>query len=164
MHQPSRASNEGAPAGMRRAAVKAKFFERTSKPNNHAQWLQSATALRSDDIVAVGRSLAKDSKALARSGCIGISRPLPFLAALSRSSITVPSCPCGFRSMSHDSADISQARRPAFADSSTIARFLTGWRVRRTKRRSTSRSVLDSIFACRPAIALSQIDMLKYRT
>ena len=61
--------------------------------------------------------------------CIGISRPLPFFAAWSRSSIAMLIAPLGSSTMSHVKLAISPARSPAFADSSTMTRFRLGLRV-----------------------------------
>jgi hypothetical protein len=71
-----------------------------------------------------------------RSGCNGITRPLLFLATQSLSSTVALTRPEGSRTMSQVRFAISPARRPALADSNTIARFRRGFRARQAKRRS----------------------------
>src|ERR1039457_4231089 len=61
------------------------------------------------------------ASASARAAWTGINRPLFFLAAQVRSSMTAP--------MSHVSFAISPARRPALTDSNTMIRFRAGLRV-----------------------------------
>ena len=73
----------------------------------------------------------------------GINRPLPFLVAISRSSITVPISPVGPTTMSQVRLAISPARRPALAANKTITRLRRGCRVQLAK---------ASIFACLPGI------------
>src|SRR6476646_5292426 len=74
-------------------------------------------------------SIIHDPRAVARSPCRGIVRPLFFLAAQSRSSITAESWPLGSRTISHVSLAISPARRPAFTDKRTVTRLREGYRV-----------------------------------
>ena len=74
-------------------------------------------------------------RAARKVGLMGISRPLFFLAAQSRSSMTSPISPVGSRTMSQVSLAISPARSPALTDSSTISLSRMGLRVLQAKNR-----------------------------
>lgn len=87
-----------------------------------------------------------------KSGCSGIMRPLPLFAERSRNSTTAPMAPFGSLTISHVRCAIWPARRPAFADRSTMILFRRGCRVVSAK---ASRSLIfssDRILACLPGI------------
>src|ERR1700722_4074161 len=80
-------------------------------------------------------NLRQSVRAARRLGGIGISSPLLFLAALSRSSIKLPISPVGPSTMSHVNLAISPARKPALIDKSTISLSRMGLRVLQAKNR-----------------------------
>src|ERR1700736_278335 len=82
-----------------------------------------------------------------------MSRPLFFLAAQSRSSITEPISPVGPTTMSQVSFAISPARRPAFIDKSTIRLLRKGYLVEEAKTRRLLICRSESILACLPDIS-----------
>src|ERR1700730_8772744 len=109
---------------------------------------------RSDEITYLdeGNACRKSARAAARSGWIGIDRPLHFLAALSASSIKPLIWPVALTSMSQVRFAISPARNPALADSSTMTTLRSGWRVQLANTKRSLTSGAESIFARFPGI------------
>ena len=81
---------------------------------------------RSDAITgpADGVTDRQAAMALRKSSCNGTIRPLPFLAAWSGNSKTVPIAPVGSVTIAQVSFAISPARNPALADRRTMT-FIT---------------------------------------
>ena len=71
-------------------------------------------------------SIIHEARAVARSSCRGIVRPLFFFAAQSRSSIAEETWPLGSSTISQVSLAISPARKPAFTDKRTMTRLRSG--------------------------------------
>ena len=95
------------------------------------------------------------AKAVRKSSCNGMTRPLPFLAAWSGNSRTVPMAPVGSVTMAQVRWAISPARNPALADSRTMTLLRNGWRLVSANSRRSSRLSSDRIFACFPRIAIT---------
>jgi hypothetical protein len=92
------------------------------------------------------------SRAAARSGWMGIDRPLHFFAASSRSSINPLIWPFASATMSQVKLAISLARSPALADSNTITRLRSGLRMQLAKTRRSLTSAGERVFACLPGM------------
>src|SRR6266403_320864 len=99
----------------------------------------------------VAAAMPRQSIIASRSSlCIGINLPLRFFAAWSRSSIAEQTAPVEPRSMSHVKLAISPARRPALAESRTITRLRSGFRLAEAYIKRSCKSSSDNTFACLP--------------
>ena len=107
---------------MGRTALQTNMLERAIEPHDDAERRHRAAALRRKHILAELRACRHAIKAMARSGVIGIDRPLPFCRRV-RSSMTLPTWPLPSATMSQVRFAISPARKPALADNNTISRL-----------------------------------------
>jgi hypothetical protein len=114
----------------------------------------TATEAESEACYSSGR----DKRASRSSLCIGINLPLRFFAAWSRSSIAEPTAPVGPRTMSHVKLAISPARRPALAESRTITRLRSAFRLAEAYIKRSCKSSSDNTFACLPGNRISRAE------
>ena len=86
---------------------------------------------------------------------MGTARPRRFFAMASRTSKIGPTRRVASSAMAQVRPAISQARKPAFTDSSTMTRSRGAYRPLRTSRNTRRSSKSLIVFACLPAISQS---------
>ena len=148
MNQPGRASDEGAASRVRRATLQpSALYARLNQTT-----MLSALILPPRSERTTGPPLASEDRSSIRAACKaafkGIMRPLPFLAAWSRSSMWDATSPFGSIIISQVKFAISAARKPAFTESKTMALLRSGARVVWAKNRRSSICRSERIFAC----------------
>jgi len=130
---------------------------RYARPNQMTM-LRAFILLPRSDLI-IGRKPSdeprKRASASRSSWCRGIIRPWSIFAAQSLNSKTVPTVPCGSRTISQVRFAISAARRPAFTENKTITRSRSGYRVVSANCSRSSIWSADKIFACLPGIKAS---------
>src|SRR5579863_3198595 len=117
---------------------------------------------RSERITAPSAPVCRRSWTNARrkSGWSGMVRPLPFLAALSCSSMRWPMRRSASSTIDQVSLAISTARRPALTESRIMTRSRCGYRPRRARRKAATTCWRVRILACFPAMARAPASIL----